>query len=475
MRGAVRPCQLRKPGVERFALSENRLETQLCLLGAGALARREKRVRVPCALGCLTTLAGGVARGSAGLEGCALQSADGVVRPCLAGLTRLDEVGLEPARHDPRRLAAHRKPLARALEPVERPESGLPGAGRVGELELDRFAIPQHAREALLRRPAGERRRLASLVRLGAPCLDPRKVESSDAGPKPGDLDDELLGALGGRCLERKRSQPLSNLVLDVLGALDLGRDAGQLQLGAVPAPLELPEAGGLLHERPAVGGLRGEHGVDLPLADDRVHRPAEPHVRQQLDQVGATYGRAVHEVLALAASHEPTHDRDLAVVELVAEAAVLVVEDELDLAVVGRAAVRRAAEEDVVGLLRPELGGCERAGRPDDRVGDVRLPGAVRSDDDGHPRLEGHLDRIGKRLEAAQLDGAQVHRRRSIAAAADGQAGRTPSSPSACSAASCSAAFFVEPLPTPSCSPSIRAAQTNRRSCGGPSTSSTS
>ena len=45
----------------------------------------------------------------------------------------------------------------------------------------------------------------------------------------------------------------------------------------------------------------------------------------------------------------------------------------------------------------------------------------------------------------------------------------RAPRAPAA--AASCSAAFFVEPLPTPSCSPSISAAQTNRRSCGGPST----
>ncbi len=52
---------------------------------------------------------------------------------------------------------------------------------------------------------------------------------------------------------------------------------------------------------------------------------------------------------------------------------------------------------------------------------------------------------------------------------------GCTPSAASASAAASCSAAFFVEPLPIPSCSPSISAAQTNRRSCGGPSTSSTS
>src|SRR2546426_555883 len=48
------------------------------------------------------------------------------------------------------------------------------------------------------------------------------------------------------------------------------------------------------------------------------------------------------------------------------------------------------------------------------------------------------------------------------------------PSFASAWRAASCSAAFFDRPLPTPTCSPSIVAAQVKLRSCGGPSTSTT-
>ena len=168
----------------------------------------------------------------------------------------------------------------------------------------------------------------------------------------------------------------------------------------------------------------------------------------------------------------EPPRDRHLAEVELLAEAAVLVVEHELDLAVVGGGPGRRAAEEDVVGPVGTKLGRRERARRPHDRVGHVRLAGPVRTDDDGDPGLEGHLDGVGERLEAAQLDGAQVHRAGSIAAAADGDqrsfavemAGRrdrasgvrqsstwaSGSVASACAAASCSAAFFVEPRPYP-------------------------
>ena len=79
--------------------------------------------------------------------------------------------------------------------------------------------------------------------------------------------------------------------------------------------------------QRPAVFGLRGEHSVDLPLADDRVHGAAQADVGEQLDEVGAPDGRAVDEVLALSAADEPARDRDLRVVELRAESAVLVVE----------------------------------------------------------------------------------------------------------------------------------------------------
>ena len=49
-----------------------------------------------------------------------------------------------------------------------------------------------------------------------------------------------------------------------------------------------------------------------------------------------------------------------------------------------------------------------------------------------------------------------------------------TPSFARASLAASCSAAFFDSPWPTPNCSPSMTAADVKRRSWGGPSTSST-
>ena len=108
---------------------------------------------------------------------------------------------------------------------------------------------------------------------------------------QPGDLDRELLGALGRGRLERQRAQALAHLGLDVARALDLDRDARELELGAMLASLELAQTGRLLDERPPILRLRGEDGVDLALRDDRVHRAAEPDVREQLDEVGATDG----------------------------------------------------------------------------------------------------------------------------------------------------------------------------------------
>ena len=106
-------------------------------------------------------------------------------------------------------------------------------------------------------------------------------------------------------------------------------------------------------------------------------------------------------QVLALAAAMQPARDRELGVLDRAR--AVLVVEQELDLAEVGGAAVRGAGEEHVVGLLGAQLARAERAGRPADRVGDVRLAGSVRADDHADARLEAHLDGIREGLEATR------------------------------------------------------------------------
>ena len=254
-------------------------------------------------------------------------------RPRLPRVGDQRQLRREPLAERSRRFAPKLEPLAAALEPVERRNRGLATSGRVGELVLGACPVREQRFEPRLRAAPRESRSVAPLLGLTLPAPRVGEVELRDTRPDSRDLDCELLRALGGRRLERQRAQPLSHLLLDVAGALDLNRDSRELQLRAMPAALELPEPRRLLDERAAILGLRREHGLDLSLTDDRVHRRAEPDVREQLDEVGAANGCAVDEVLALSAANEPTRDRHLAEVEL-PERAVLVVEDELHLAV---------------------------------------------------------------------------------------------------------------------------------------------
>ena len=417
--GAAR--ELAEGTVDALPLEPDRLEPRLRLDRRRPLDGRHQRMGVPRALGGLAALRGRVARRDGGLARRVLQRAERLVRSGALGTLGLRQVVPQPRGERGRRLRANGEPLPRALEPVEGADGRLASPGRVGQLDLRTLAVGEDGREPVLRRATGERGGAPPLLGLGSPLVERPEVDPRDPSMQRDDLACELLGTLRGGRLQRQRTEPLADLVLDVPRPLDLRRDPCELQLGAVPATLELPETCGLLDERPPVLGPRREDGVDLALRDDRVHRSAEPDVGEQLDEVGAPHGRAVDEVLPLAAADEAALDRDLAEVELLAEAAVLVVEDELDLAVLGGRAIAAAGEEDVVGLLGAHLRRRQRARRPDDRVRHVRLPGAVRSDHDRDPGLEGHLDGVGERLEAAQLDAPQVHARTKLSVAADG------------------------------------------------------
>ena len=119
--------------------------------------------------------------------------------------------------------------------------------------------------------------------------------------------------------------------------------------------PLEPAEPGRLLDQRAPLLGLAAEDLLDAALADDRAHLAAEADVGQQLDEVGAPDRRAVDEVLPLAAAVQPPHERDLGEGQL-GQRAVLVVEEQLDLAEVGRRPVACRREEHVVGLLGAQL-----------------------------------------------------------------------------------------------------------------------
>ncbi len=384
----------------------------------------------------------------------------------------------QPLEQRLRRLSTDVEALGGAPQPIQGAGAPLASAGRVGQRLLCPSALGEQGLQSRLR--------LGSLAcQAGTAAARPLdldverpEVERRDSRLQRGDLDSELRGPLGRGRLERQRAQPLRHLDLDVTRTLDLGPDPRQLQLGTVAAALEAPEAGGLLDQLPALLGLRREDRLDPPLRDDRAHRRAEPDVGEKLDDVRAPHVRAVDEVLALATPVQPADDRDLGEVDAW-QRAVLVVERELDLAMICPGSGRGSGEEDVVGLLGTQLARGKRPGRPDQRVGDVRLAGPVRPDDDRDARLEADLDRIGERLEAAKLDRAQMH--------ASGKyrlpPGWAPSASTRSARAARRGPRARPPAPRPSwfdpCrrrpgAPSITAALVNWRSCAGPSTAST-
>src|SRR5262249_20087668 len=297
-------------------------------------------------------------------------------------------------------------------------------ARRVGELLLSRGAGRQQLLQlGVERAPRGERLDAPALA-AGAALPERSKIEGGDRGLEALDLFAELRRALGRGGLERQRPQPLAYLGLEVARPLDLRRDAGELELGAMAAELEAAEPRSLLDERTALGRLRAEDGLDAPLRDDRAKPAAEAHVGEDLDEVDAAHGGTVDEVLALTAAVQAARERAWGEGQL-GRGSVVVVEDELDLAEVDRLATRRAGEEDVVGLLRPELVRAERARGPQDRVRDVRLAGAVRADDDRDPRLQANLDRVHERLEPSQLDRLEMHESGTLAGGPDTLLGR--------------------------------------------------
>jgi len=251
----------------------------------------------------------------------------------------------------PGRFAPELQPLGGALQAIQRRGRPLPAPRGARELLLDAVALLQQGLETLVNVPSGQRRSRAALLDLAQPFLDPGEVELGESRAQPRDLAAQLLRALGCARLQRKRAQPRLHLGLEVAGALNLDLHARQLQLRPVPPLLELPEPRSVLEEHAPLLGLAREHLLDLALADHRAVAPAKARVGEQLDEIGAPDGRAVDEVLALAAAMQPPRDRDLAEVERL-ERAVGVVEQQLDLAVIGSRPAGRAREEDVVRLL---------------------------------------------------------------------------------------------------------------------------
>ena len=194
-----------------------------------------------------------------------------------------------------------------------------------------------------------------------------------------------------------------------------------ELALAGDLAAAEQRRARRLLDEQAQLLGLRGDDLADAALLDHRVGLGADTAAEEELGDVAQPRRRVVDEVVRLAGAEDLTLDGELGETRDVRRQPVLLagdrqaagiglLEGQHDLGEVERRALRVAAEDDVLHLLGAQMLDALLAERPADRVGDVRLAAAVRTDDRVETRRQGEARVIAKRFETEQLDLTDAH-----------------------------------------------------------------
>ena len=119
------------------------------------------------------------------------------------------------------------------------------------------------------------------------------------------------------------------------------------------------------------------------------------------MDQITAAHPAPIDEVIAFAVALDPALDSDLVIVDR--QPAGGVVEDDSDLGERGARAALSAGVDDLFHLPPAKVAGLAGAQHPLDRVDDVGLARAVRTDDRRHAAFEQDLGRPGEGLETHQ------------------------------------------------------------------------
>ena len=217
--------------------------------------------------------------------------------------------------------------------------------------------------------PAGQGGRL---VRLAA--LKCRRGTGEVVGqqPQPGVAQVRLdrRGPAGDRCLPAQRAETAAQFAGEVHQPGQVDLHGLQLAEGLLLAPPVLEYPRGLLDERTARLGPGVQHLVELALADDHVHFPAQARVGEQFGDIEEPALVPVDGVLALAGPEEQSADGHFCVVDR--ERAIGVVDGEGDLGPAERRPGGGAGEDDVVHLAAAQALGALLAHDPGERVHDV-------------------------------------------------------------------------------------------------------
>ena len=179
--------------------------------------------------------------------------------------------------------------------------------------------------------------------------------------------------------------------------------DAG---FGLAPALLVLGNAGRFLQEDAQFVGFGLDHPRNHALFDNGIAARPQSGAQEDVGDVPAAAARAVEEVAGLAIAADQPLDRDFAVAgPRTAQAALAVVEHQLDAGLSDRFATGRAVEDHVAHALAAQAAGRAFPHHPAHRVDDVGLAATVGTDD--AQQVAGQMQHGGvhERLEPRQLD----------------------------------------------------------------------
>ena len=235
---------------------------------------------------------------------------------------------------------------------------------------------------------------------------------------------------LGRLALERPAL--LLDLEDDVVETREVLLRGVELELGGAAPRLVLGDTRSLFDQLAPIGRPRAQDHADLALLDDRVGLGTEAGVHQQLVDVAQPAMGAVDEVLALARAVEAPGDLDVAdrldgvegqrcrgsggrpgdvvAARIGARWQRHAAQPERHFRRPGGLAGIAAAEDDVLHLVAAQALGALLAEHPGERVGDIALAAAIRTDDRGHAAVEGQLGAIGERLESRDFEAIETH-----------------------------------------------------------------
>ena len=197
--------------------------------------------------------------------------------------------------------------------------------------------------------------------------------------------------------------------------------DPAEVLLGLLPLRVRLPDVvvelrdpGDVVEDLPAVHVGHRDDPLDVPLLNEVVPLGADPGVGEEAVELVQGGLPVVHIEVRVVPARDARRDRDVArelhLVRLDGDRAVPVVEEEGDLAVGGALLVLPAVPDQVREALGPDRLRALGTEHEEDRVRDVRLPGAVRARHRRVPGEERDPDLPGERLEVLYLDFFQEH-----------------------------------------------------------------